>query len=1421
MPVLQPHPSVEELNAFALGSGVEERWEAIEAHVMDCATCQERLASAPGDGFTALVQEAGQRSHAPAETPVTGADTLGLGELKPADAPVPPPELTGHPRYRLVRPLGTGGMGTVWLAEHTVMRRQVAIKVIRPEHLTRPGAGERFCREVHAAARLQHANVVTAFDAEQATDCLFLAMEYVEGESLAERVARGGPLSIPEACRAVCDAALGLQHALEHGLIHRDIKPQNLMAAADGSVKILDFGLASLTEAGAVHLTGTNVVMGTPDYIAPEQAEDPRAADTRSDIYSLGCTLYFLLSGSVPFPGKSPLQKLDAHRSQRPAPIRECRPEVPAELAVVLDKMTAKEPARRFQTPAEVAVALEPFTRATVGGRESAVGSRQSARRLVAVAAGLLLTGLAVAAAIILSFRTPSGTIEIQTDDPKVKIIVERNGEQVKILDPQSKQSWVLDTGDYTVRLEGNPAGLKIEPGKVFHLKRGDKQVVTVRRLPKTAEKEAIGEVRQVQWFGRYLYSTGFSPDGRYYFATGKADGRATRVWETATGKLVFEFTGNESAAFTPDSKRILCPGPDKALHLWDMATGKEIRTFEGHTDWVTTVAISPNGKRALSGSNDTTVRVWDLESGTELKKIEGHAQSSRALFAPDGKHFLTSSYFGDRTDRTLRLYDAATYKEVRSWTAPGDIWSIAPDGQGFLTINADWTVYWWNLKSDEAVKSLKLEWDLALDPSAAVGWSSDGRRLIYVDKDSMLRLVDLDGGKEIAHVNVPSAPYGTMAISPDGRFAVGANRAGWVYVWRLPVPAALPKTAEKEANGEVRQAQWFGRRPYSTGFSPDSRYYFATGGIEPGQTTTRVWETATGKLVREITGNEWAAFTPDGKRLLCAGPDNALHLWDMATGQEIRSFEGHTDSVRTVAISPDGKRALSGSNDTTVRVWDLEAGTELKKIEAHTQPSYAFFAPDGKHFLTYTCGEDRTLRLWDASTYKEVRSWNAPGDNWHAACAPDGQRFLTITHADRTVHWWDLKSDNAVKSLKLQGDPPLAMGFSEDCRRLIYAVPKDNKVRLVDLVGGKEIACFDVAIAPQGRMAISPDGRFAVGAAATWNSRAGWVYVWRLPAPTKTKRLPKTAEEEAIGEVRRVQWFERYLYSTGFSPDGRYYFATGKADGRATRVWETATGELVREFTGNECAAFTPDSKRILCPGPDKALHLWDMATGKEIRTFEGHTDWVTSVAISPNGKRALSGSNDRTVRVWDLESGTELKKIEAHAQSSRALFAPDGKHFLTWSNHPEDRTLRLHDAATYKQVHSWTSPGDNSWVALEPDGQGLLTITWTDRTVYWWNLKSDKAVKSLKLEWDPALDPSPAAGWSTDCSRLIYADKDSMVRLVDLDGGKEIAQLNVPSAPYGTMAISPDGRFAVGANRAGWVYVWRLPVPAAKPKR
>ena len=260
--------------------------------------------------------------------------------------------------------LGSGGMGTVYRAEHRLMDRPVALKVIRGDLLGDPALVERFRREVRSAARLaSHPNIVTAYDAEQAGETHMLVMEFVEGTDLARLVDRRGPLPTGEACEYARQAALGLQHAFEDEMVHRDIKPQNLMRTTRGQVKILDFGLARFaSEVGTLGgVTAEGMVLGSADYIAPEQIEDPHAADIRADIYSLGCTLYFLLAGRPPFPDRSLIQKLIAHREKTPRPIGEIRADVPPELAHVVERMMAKEPARRFQTPDDVARALAPF----------------------------------------------------------------------------------------------------------------------------------------------------------------------------------------------------------------------------------------------------------------------------------------------------------------------------------------------------------------------------------------------------------------------------------------------------------------------------------------------------------------------------------------------------------------------------------------------------------------------------------------------------------------------------------------------------------------------------------------------------------------------------------------------------------------------------------------------------------------------------------------------------------------------------------------------------------------------------------------------------------------------------------------------------------------------------------------------------
>ncbi len=277
-------------------------------------------------------------------------------------------------QYRLLDELGRGGMGHVYKALHTIMGRVVAIKVISPDLVSDPVAVEWFRREVRASTQLNHPNIVMAFDANEADGLHFLVMEYVHGITLDALVKQHGPLPISHACALIRQAALGMQHAHEKGMVHRDMKPGNLLIPLpEGDqppevlVKILDFGLARLhgkTKGDTIALRGEAGVLGTPDYIAPEQSRNIHAADIRSDLYSLGCVFYFALAGRVPFPGDNAMEKLIKHLIEQPEPLEELRPDVPPEVAALVRRLMAKDPADRYQTPAELVRELESWASA-------------------------------------------------------------------------------------------------------------------------------------------------------------------------------------------------------------------------------------------------------------------------------------------------------------------------------------------------------------------------------------------------------------------------------------------------------------------------------------------------------------------------------------------------------------------------------------------------------------------------------------------------------------------------------------------------------------------------------------------------------------------------------------------------------------------------------------------------------------------------------------------------------------------------------------------------------------------------------------------------------------------------------------------------------------------------------------------------
>ncbi len=328
---------------------------AVETHIGGCSVCQKTVASLlPGttQNYIPCPGDVSQHDEAPQPAGSQSQDKLFA-------------ELREHPRYRVTGVLGRGGMGTVYKAEHRLLDRPVVLKVIRPELLDNAGVVQRFEREAKLAARLSHPNIVAVYEAERLERTQLLVMEFVEGVNLSELVTQRGLLPVAESCELIRQAAVGLQHVHEQQLVHRDIKPANLLVSPAGVVKILDLGLATLKAGGAgSELTTEKQFVGTVDYAAPEQWESSRDVDIRADIYSLGCTLYYLLVGQSPFPSSkysTTMQQMWAHSQAPRPPVRELRPDVPEAVAAVVDRMLAKNADDRFASPAEVAAALQPF----------------------------------------------------------------------------------------------------------------------------------------------------------------------------------------------------------------------------------------------------------------------------------------------------------------------------------------------------------------------------------------------------------------------------------------------------------------------------------------------------------------------------------------------------------------------------------------------------------------------------------------------------------------------------------------------------------------------------------------------------------------------------------------------------------------------------------------------------------------------------------------------------------------------------------------------------------------------------------------------------------------------------------------------------------------------------------------------------
>jgi hypothetical protein len=816
------HPSDRLLSDFLLGITDDEAQVELVAHLAECPDCLQRAAGLqPHDTFVDLLASAATRVDgirgASATPSIDSVDTPTLTFEGPAQAisgPINLPSvLVGHPRYQPVRLLGQGGMGSVWLARHAVMDRPVAIKVIRPECRDLPAAVSRFVREIRAAAGLKSPHIVTAYDAEAVDGTCLLVMEYVPGRNLAEMV-EDGPLSETEACRAVRDAARGLAVAHAAGFVHRDVKPSNLIRTPDGVTKVLDFGLVASPTDDWLSPSPAGLVLGTPDYMAPEQAGNPAGADARSDIYALGCTLYHLLAGHAPYQLDSASEKLAVHRDpvRTPPPI----PGLTPRLAAILERMLAKDPAARFQSVTEVAAALEPFC---VTAEPAA--PRRPSRGGWLMAAGLLLGAVTLmAGGVIYKILREKDEITITTDDPEIEVVMKRNGDLVRIVDTKTKQAWELDPAKMRLKPDGGELSVDLAGRDPLTLRRNDDAVVTIRREPVTPTKVANAQpepdnVPSVEEMHRIPFTYAgwhdFAADGKEFLAFTLHKGKRVAVFfDTITGKETGRFPvpdGNYVGVwFIPGSRDVLV-SVDHKVSRWDRSTGQkrqDLMTLQESREGTFVRPLMSADSLYVSvynafGPGRHGVFVYDLKTGKErfrIKPLHGHAVLG--MFprqSPDGQLLATTDT--TVTASVMRIWEMATGKFVKSIDVPGALNAGIEFSRGEQEVVAVVTLSGINKYCRWDVATGRLMGQCPYkSPEGNIDYSSmlSQSDLAYFEMDgkSVTRFYDTRSG-ELVRVYRSGEVNHSGVASPDGRFLLYATDTS-LRVLRLPTPTAKAK---------------------------------------------------------------------------------------------------------------------------------------------------------------------------------------------------------------------------------------------------------------------------------------------------------------------------------------------------------------------------------------------------------------------------------------------------------------------------------------------------------------------------------------------------------------------------------------------------------------------------------------------------